>query len=126
MGSESINARSPRLTAARCAPGRGELLTVSQLTALVRRAIQAAFPTTVHVVGEISNFKRHTSGHVYLTLKDEASELSCVLWRSEAVKLKFAPKDGLEVVVSGTVEGFERAGRCQVYIRRMDPRGIGG
>ncbi len=100
-------------------------LTVSQLTALVRRAIEQALPTTVEVLGQISNFKRHSSGHLYLTLKDAFSELSCVVWRSDASKLKFTPTDGLEVIATGRVELFERAGRYQLYIRRLEPRGIG-
>lgn len=113
---------SPKIGAALAASG---VLTVSQLTTRIKLAIQSAFPATVHVVGEISNFKRHTSGHIYLTLKDQSSELAGVMWRSEAAKLKFTPKDGLEVVASGTVEVFERAGRYQLYIRKLEPRGIG-
>ncbi len=100
-------------------------LTVSQLTSMVARAIRDALPTTVHVIGEISNFKRHSSGHIYLTLKDAGGELACVMWRSDAVKLKFTPADGLEVVGTGAVELFERAGRYQLYMRRLEPRGVG-
>ncbi len=100
-------------------------LTVSQVTAMVKRVIEEGLPPTVHVVGEISNFKRHLSGHLYLTLKDAQSELSCVMWRSGAAKLKFAPKDGLEVIATGSVEVFERAGRYQFYIRKLEPRGVG-
>jgi len=100
-------------------------LTVSQLTALVKCAIESALPATLHVVGEISNFKRHASGHLYFTLKDSSSEISCVLWRSDAARIKFEPKDGIEVIASGSVEVFERAGRYQLYVRRLDPRGVG-
>lgn len=100
-------------------------LSVSQLTAMVKGAIEAALPRTVHVVGEISNFKRHSSGHLYLTLKDNASELSCVMWRSSAASLKFEPKDGLEIIATGSVDVFERAGRYQLYIRKIEPRGVG-
>lgn len=100
-------------------------LTVSQVTALVKRAIESAIPPTIHVVGEISNFKRHSSGHLYFTLKDRFSELSCVMWRSSAESLKFAPTDGLEVIATGSVEVFERAGRYQLYVRKLQPRGIG-
>jgi len=100
-------------------------LTVSQLTAMVKQAIEVALPATVHVVGQMSNFKRHSSGHLYFTLKDGASELSCVMWRSAVDATKFAPKDGLEVIASGTVEVFERAGRYQLYVRRLEPRGVG-
>ncbi|MHC4698005.1 MAG: exodeoxyribonuclease VII large subunit [Planctomycetota bacterium] len=103
----------------------GGPLTVSQVTALVKRAIESTLPATLHVVGEISNFKRHSSGHLYLTLKDRSSELSCVMWRSAAAKLKFSPSDGLEVIATGNVEVFERAGRYQLYIRKLEPRGVG-
>lgn len=102
-----------------------QALTVSQLTSLVKRALTTALPSTLHVVGEISNFKRHGGGHVYFTLKDQACELACVLWRSDAAKLKFDPEDGMEVVATGGVEIFERAGRYQLYVRRLEPRGIG-
>jgi exodeoxyribonuclease VII large subunit len=106
------------------AGGRG-LLTVSQVTAMVAEAIQVALPATVHVTGEISNFKRHTSGHLYFTLKDGYSELSCVLWRSAAGTLAFEPSDGLAVIATGGVEVFERAGRYQLYVRKLEPRGVG-
>lgn len=100
-------------------------LTVSRVTAMVKRAIETTLPGTIHVVGEISNFKRHSSGHIYLTLKDDASELSCVMWRSAAAGLKFTPTDGLEVVATGRIDVFERAGRYQLYVRKLDPCGIG-
>lgn len=106
-------------------PAARGLLTVSQLTALVKDALEHSLPSTVHVVGEISNYKRHAGGHLYLTLKDRGSELSCVMWRSTAAKLKFDPSDGMEVVATGRVEVFERAGRYQLYIRRIEPRGLG-
>jgi len=105
-------------------PARGRL-TVSQVTTLVRQAIESALPSTLHVVGEISNFKRHSSGHLYLTLKDRSCELSCVMWRSSAGKLKFNPADGMEVVATGAIEVFERAGRYQLYIRKLEPLGVG-
>ncbi len=100
-------------------------LTVSQITAQIKQAIETSLPRTVHVVGEISNFKRHSSGHLYLTLKDDACELSCVMWRSAAAKLKFDPTDGMEIVATGSIEVFERAGRYQLYIRKVEPRGVG-
>jgi exodeoxyribonuclease VII large subunit len=103
----------------------GDLVTVSQVTAMVRRALADALPPTLHVVGELSNFKRHGSGHLYFTLKDNASELSCVIWRSDAQRMKFEPSDGLEVVATGRVEVFERAGRYQLYARKLEPRGVG-
>ncbi|MEK6799015.1 MAG: exodeoxyribonuclease VII large subunit [Planctomycetota bacterium] len=100
-------------------------LTVSQLTSIIKQALERSIPATIHVVGQVSNFKRHGSGHLYFTLKDAFSELSCVMWRSDAAKLKFTPDDGLEVVATGGIEVFERAGRYQLYVRRLDPRGLG-
>ncbi len=100
-------------------------MTVSQVTTLVKRAIETNLPATLYVVGEMSNFKRHAGGHLYFTLKDSFSEISCVMWRSAAEKLKFAPADGMEVIATGGVEVFERAGRYQLYVRKLEPRGIG-
>jgi len=100
-------------------------LTVSQLTGLIKQAIETSIPPTVHVVGEVSNLKRHSSGHLYFTLKDASAELSCVMWRSAAASLKFQPGDGMEVVATGGIEVFERAGRYQLYVRRLEPCGVG-
>lgn len=100
-------------------------MTVAQVTALVKSAIESTLPSTLHVVGEVSNFKRHASGHFYFTLKDSTSEIACVMWRSDAGRIKFEPKDGQELVATGSVEVFERAGKYQLYVRRLDPRGVG-
>lgn len=99
--------------------------TVSQITREVKDAVAKAFPKTVHVVGEVSNFKRHSSGHLYFTLKDDQSELACVMWRSAAASLKFEPESGMETIAGGTIEVFERAGRYQLYVRKLEPRGVG-
>lgn len=100
-------------------------LTVSQVTSLVKAAIETALPPTVYVVGEISNYKLHSSGHVYFTLKDKASELACVMWRSSSTNVKFTPSDGMEVIATGQVTVFERSGRYQLMVRKLEPRGIG-
>ena len=83
-------------------------VSVSELTRRVKRAIEDGLPGTVEVIGEISNFKRHSSGHLYFTLKDQSCELSCVMWRSAAGRMKFDPADGMEVIVVGSVEVFEK------------------
>lgn len=106
-------------------PRPAALLTVSQVTGMVKQALADHMPPTIHVVGQVSNFKRHSSGHIYLTLKDDRSELSCVMWKSAAVGLKFKPVDGLEVVATGGIDVFERTGRYQLYIRKLEPRGVG-
>ena len=115
----------PQLDFEAAADGGPRPLTVSELTRLVRAAIASALPGLVTVVGEISNFKHHSSGHLYFTLKDGACELACVMWRSDARRLRFDPQDGLEVHARGEVTVFERAGRYQLYVRGLEPRGTG-
>ncbi len=125
MAREPFNPSLIKAPKREAAPAQSGHITVSAVTAMVKNAIDTALPSTVHVMGEISNFKRHSSGHLYLTLKDAASELSCVMWRSQAERLKFDPADGLQVIATGRVEVFERAGRYQLYIRKLEPRGVG-
>lgn len=74
---------------------------------------------------EISNFKRHSRGHLYLTLKDDQSEVSAVMFSSDATRLKFNPKDGDQVIIEGHVSIYEPRGSYQVYIKKMDIDGIG-
>lgn len=102
-----------------------DLFTVAEITSRVREAIVRALPATVHVVGQVSNFKPHSSGHIYLTLKDDTSELSCVMWRSAAKGMRFKLEDGMEVIATGSVDVYQRAGRYQLQVRRFEPRGIG-
>lgn len=99
--------------------------TVSQVTQLVKRALITNLPATLHVVGQISNISNPSGGHFYFTLKDAASELRCVMWRSDGAKLKFKPTDGLEVVAVGNIDVFEPRGQYQFYVSRLDPRGVG-
>ncbi len=101
------------------------LLTVSALTTMVRDAIRGAIPRQVRVVGQLSNVSQPAGGHLYYTLKDEQSEIRCVMWRSAAASLKFKLTDGLEVIASGEVDVYEPRGQYQFYVKRMEPRGIG-
>lgn len=100
-------------------------LTVTRLNQMLRGAVTAAFPSTIHVVGELSNVSRAGAGHTYFTLKDGSSEVRCVLWRSDAVRVKFEMTDGLEVVVSGKLDVYEPRGQIQLYAKRLQPRGVG-
>ena len=77
------------------------------------------------VKGEISNFKNHYTGHLYFTLKDENSLIKCIMFKSYAEKLTFKPKDGMKVMVFGTVSVFERDGVYQIYAKSMMEDGIG-
>lgn len=77
------------------------------------------------VRGELSNFKNHSSGHLYFTIKDDKSLLKCVMFRSQAMTLKFLPKDGMKVIIRGYVSVFERDGQYQLYAEEMQPDGLG-
>ncbi len=77
------------------------------------------------VKGEISNFKNHYTGHMYFTLKDENSLIKCVCFKTYAEKLTFMPKDGMKVIVLGSVSVFERDGIYQIYVKLMEEDGEG-
>ena len=79
----------------------------------------------IHLKGEISNFKHHTRGHLYFTLKDENSQLSAIMFASNATALKFEPKDGMKVLVSGKVSVYETGGTYQIYVNDMMEDGLG-
>ena len=79
----------------------------------------------VLVKGEISNFKNHYTGHLYFTLKDENSLIKCIMFKSYAEKLQFKPKDGMKVMVFGSVSVFERDGVYQIYCKSMLEDGMG-
>ena len=101
-----------------------QVLTVSELTARVKDLLETAFPF-VWVAGEISNFSRPRSGHCYLTLKDDQSQLRAVMWRSTAARVKFDLDDGLEVVCRGHVDVYAPRGSYQLIIEEIQPRGLG-
>ena len=114
-----------RIKVPRIVPGAERTFTVSQLNALVKRVLADQLPGTIHLIGEISNLTRHTSGHLYLTLKDDRGEIRCVMWRSIAAAMKFEPQDGMEVVATGHVDVYESRGQYQFQIRRLEPKGTG-
>ena len=100
--------------------------TVAELTKYIRELFEIDYRLQdVEVSGEISNFTRARSGHLYFTLKDESAQLKCVMWRSGAEKLLFAPEDGDAVVVHGRISVYEASGAYQLYADRMDPAGRG-
>jgi exodeoxyribonuclease VII large subunit len=103
-----------------------EPITVTQLTAKIDRAIKAGIPTSVHVRGEVSNYKPHAaSGHSYFTLKDATACISCVMWRSDAARLKFKPSDGMELLATGSVAVYPQQGKYQLYVSTLHPIGQG-
>lgn len=105
-------------------PSTPDVLTVSAVTALIKRSLEDTF-ASVCVLGEVSNLSRAASGHVYLTLKDEGAEIGSVIWRGTAERIPFDLKDGQEVVVRGKVAVYERRGRYQIVVSSVQPKGIG-
>ncbi len=103
--------------------------TVSEVNAYLK-SLLAADPLlsdglSLWVRGEVSNFKRHTSGHLYLSLKDETSSLRAVMFRGRAASLGFAPENGLRVLARGYVSVYERDGQYQLYVEELQPDGVG-
>ena len=83
------------------------------------------FLSYVAIRGEITNFKAHSSGHLYFTLKDEASTIKCVMFKSAAQNLNIKLADGAQVVITGTVNVYEVGGSYQVYVRSIALDGVG-
>jgi len=98
--------------------------TVSQFTRMVKELIEGNIPT-VAVEGEISNYLHHTSGHRYFTLKDETSQLRCVMFRGMAQGLDFVPEEGMQVLAVGDPTVYERGGQYQLSVFRLLPLGRG-
>ena len=100
--------------------------TVSQINNYIKKILDNnKILNNVWVKGEISNFKRHSSGHIYLTLKDEGGVLKSVMFRSAAQLLAFSPSDGMKVMARGRVSVYEAGGAYQLYIEEMIPDGVG-
>jgi exodeoxyribonuclease VII large subunit len=99
-------------------------LSVTQLSLLVRDAL-ASEVGNVLVAGEISNLRPAASGHLYFTLKDDRSQIRCVLFRSAAQVLVFTPADGQQVVVRGQINLYPARGDLQLYVDQLEPLGRG-
>ncbi len=99
-------------------------LSVSQLTRNIKGLLEEGF-TTVWVEGEVSNFKRHSSGHLYFSLKDEQAQLGCVMFRRESSALSFDPADGMQILCAGRISVYETRGQYQLYVERIEPKGLG-
>ena len=106
-------------------PFEDKILTVKDLTRMAKEILEQRFPSVI-VEGEISNFKRHMpSGHLYFTLKDDEAQVRVVMWRSDAVRLKFSISDGMKVLVRGRVSLYESRGDFQLYAVNITPAGQG-
>ena len=105
---------------------RPEPLTVRELNLYIKDVIDRDdFLNNVYVKGEISNFKRHYTGHLYFTLKDKDSLIKCVCFKSYAGNIKFEPEDGMQVLILGQVAVYERDGVYQIYVKGMEQDGKG-
>jgi exodeoxyribonuclease VII large subunit len=101
-----------------------KVLTVTELTRSIRSALETKF-RAVWVQGEISNYKLHPSGHQYFTLKDQRTQISCVIWRDTIAPPRQPLVDGSQVQVYGTVTVFEARGQYQLNVQILQPRGVG-
>lgn len=115
------------LSASRVAPPsraeQREVFTVSQLTRVIKEVLETL--PALWVQGEISNFKRHSSGHMYFVLKDELAQIPCVMWAGRNHTLVFAPQDGMQVLAQGRITVYEKRGAYQLEVWHMQPAGIG-
>jgi exodeoxyribonuclease VII large subunit len=100
------------------------IYTVRELTGEIKAVLEGGF-SSIWVEGEISNFKHHTSGHMYFTLKDAEAQLRGVMFRGSNRLLKFQPQDGLAVVAFGALTVYERRGEYQLVVEALEPKGVG-
>lgn len=101
-------------------------LSVIALTKYIKRKFDAdPHLQDIQVRGEISNFKQHSSGHMYFTLKDEKARILAVMFSSQSRTMKFMPENGMKVLVKGDISVYEPSGQYQIYIKEMQPDGIG-
>ncbi|HLF82577.1 MAG TPA: exodeoxyribonuclease VII large subunit, partial [Blastocatellia bacterium] len=99
-------------------------VSVSELTARLKTVVEREF-VDVYVEGEISNFRRHTSGHWYFSLKDEAAALRCASFRMQNRMIRFIPEDGLHVIARGRLSIYDARGEYQLIVEYMEPVGAG-
>ena len=101
-----------------------DVLSVSALTAQLRGLVEGTFPA-VWVAGEVSNYTRAASGHMYFTLKDAKAQLKAILFRGVNLRMKFEPKDGMAVLARGRLTVYEPRGDYQIQIEELQPQGVG-
>lgn len=99
-------------------------LSVTEVTRKIRQLLESGFPGIL-ILGEISNLKRHPSGHTYFSLKDEHAQIAAVLWRSRAALVPLNIEDGMKVIVSGRLTVYESRGAYQIEVYGIRPFGVG-
>lgn len=111
MQNENLNSQLP-------------VFSVSQITSLIKEILETSF-RTITIEGEISNWRPSSSGHIYFTLKDNASQIKAVIFRSAAYRLSFNPKDGDKVRCTGNLTVYAAQGNYQIVVTKMEPVGAG-
>ncbi len=101
-----------------------EIYSVSEITHSIKLLLEENI-APLWIEGEVSNFKAHYSGHYYFTLKDSGAQISAVMWRSRASQMHFRLEDGMKVQAFGSIRLYEKSGRYQIDIMRMQPAGVG-
>ena len=105
------------------APER-KIWSVAELTARISGVLASQF-SNLWVEGEVSNYRPAQSGHLYFTLKDAKAQVKCVCFRTQAMRLKFRPEDGLKLIVRGSISVYEPRGEYQIYVEHIEPSGVG-
>ena len=101
-------------------------LTVKELTGHIKQLVDSdMLLSDVCVSGEISNFKHHSSGHMYFSLKDSEAVIKCVMFRTNNARMRFIPEEGMKVIVKGYVSVYAQGGTYQLYAEEMQPDGMG-
>lgn len=101
-------------------------ITVTQLNKYIKNLLETDINLSqVSVKGEISNFKLHSSGHCYMTIKDETAQIRAVMFKTYTSSLKFTPENGMKITATGKISVYERDGQYQMYIFSMQPDGLG-
>ncbi|OHB47520.1 MAG: exodeoxyribonuclease VII large subunit [Planctomycetes bacterium GWF2_41_51] len=101
------------------------IYTVSQVTSLIKTCLENTLPGRLTISGEISGFRKHSSGHCYFDIKDENAIIPSVMWKSDFGRLKFKPENGLAILAKGYVDIYPPQGKYQFYAESMQPAGVG-
>ncbi len=102
-----------------------KIYTVGQINTLIKVVLEQNLPSRFVVKGEIRDFKRHSSGHCYFSLKDVTGVLPCVMWASKFKSVKFDFDDGMAVLSTGYIDVYEASGKYQFYVEKLEPAGVG-
>ena len=113
------------LSVARKMQNKTRIYTVSQINLLIKEILENNLPGRLTIMGEISDWRRHQSGHCYFSLKDGYAVLPCVMWKSKSSSVKFEPEDGLAALATGYIDVYPPHGRYQFMVDKLIPAGVG-